>query len=91
MSIVVYWLEEVLDIVGPVSIPQHKFFADAGLVDALAFCKNLRDAGCSHVTISTENPNSVGKPGVDSVENGKTPDGVDYTWTKRRTPSEQRK
>jgi len=29
-----------------------------------------------------DNPNHVGKPGVAAVENGKTPDGHDYDWSK---------
>jgi hypothetical protein len=31
-----------------------------------------------------ENSNQVGKMGVDSVENGKLPDGETYTWKMRR-------
>jgi hypothetical protein len=34
------------------------------------------------VTMVSEDPNHVGKPGVDSVVDGKTPDGVAYTWNK---------
>jgi hypothetical protein len=31
-----------------------------------------------------ENPNQVGKMGVDSVEDGKLPSGEEYTWKMRR-------
>ena len=37
------------------------------------------------VTISGGEHNIVGKFGVDSVVDGKCPDGVDYTWMKRRS------
>jgi hypothetical protein len=32
----------------------------------------------------SEDPNSVGKPGVDEIVNGKLPDGTNYEWKKRR-------
>lgn len=35
-----------------------------------------------HVTISSELSSNIGKPGVDSVLDGKTPDGEDYEWDK---------
>jgi hypothetical protein len=54
------------------------------LQGALRICEEKRREGFSFVTMVSENPNSVGKPGVDAVENGKCPDGVDYTWKKRR-------
>ena len=38
--------------------------------------------GMTFVTMVSEHPDSVGRPGVDSVVNGKTPDGVEYTWNK---------
>jgi hypothetical protein len=34
------------------------------------------------VTMVSENPNSVGKSGVDEVKDGKCPDGVAYDWNK---------
>lgn len=54
------------------------------LLDALAQAKDLRECGCRFVTIASENPNNVGKMGVDHVADGKLPDGNDYTWKKRR-------
>jgi hypothetical protein len=85
MSIVVYYHTIVADLGGPVSVPRASYFAMDQMTGALAFCKEMRDAGNTHVSMSIENPNSVGKPGVDSIVDGKTPDGHDYTWMKRRT------
>ena len=55
------------------------------LNEALAHTKYLRETGRTFVTMVSEDPNSVGKPGVDSVVDGKLPDGEDYTWMKRRS------
>ena len=57
-------------------------FTDISL--ALERAKILRETGRTFVTMVSENPNSVGRPGVDSIENGVLPDGTDYTWRKRR-------
>ena len=51
---------------------------------ALSYAEVSRKAHCRFVTMVCENPNQVGQMGVDSVENGKLPDGSDYTWKKRR-------
>ena len=55
------------------------------LQGALRISEEKRREGFTFVTMVSEDPNSVGKPGVDSVIDGKTPDGEDYTWMKRRT------
>ncbi len=55
-----------------------------GLTDALSHSKYLRDIGRTFVTMVSENPDVVGKPGVDSVVDGVLPDGEAYTWMKRR-------
>ena len=55
------------------------------LTGALRICEEKRRAGFTFVTMVSENPDSVGKPGVDSVENGVLPDGENYTWMKRRS------
>jgi hypothetical protein len=34
------------------------------------------------VTMVSENPDSVGKSGVDEIKNGLCPDGVPYDWNK---------
>lgn len=57
-------------------------FEDMNL--ALNWVKFLRDSSCTFVTMVSENPNVVGKVGVDSVENGMLPNGEKYTWKKRR-------
>ena len=38
----------------------------------------------THITMVSEDANMVGQQGVDTVANGKTPDGIPYTWVKRR-------
>ena len=62
----------------------HIKYDDDQLSEALRTCERMRKAGRTHVTISSELSGSVGKAGVDSVVDGKTPDGVQYDWTKRR-------
>lgn len=54
----------------------------ADLVQALQITKDKRDAGYSFVTMVSENTQHVGKPGVDTIVDGKTPDGQDYDWSK---------
>lgn len=51
--------------------------------DALKLMSTLRkDPSNEFVTMSSQNAMSVGKPGVDSIVDGKTPDGHEYTWSK---------
>lgn len=76
MSIIVYYINE--------NLPAADYFESAELGLALSRCEQLRRAGHRHVSISSENDESVGQPGVDTVVNGKTPDGVAYDWKKRR-------
>ena len=47
---------------------------------AMAWAKELGE----FVTIKINGMELVGKFGADSIVNGKCPDGVDYTWKKRR-------
>ena len=55
------------------------------LTEALATAEGLRrNARYSFVTMVSEDPNSVGRPGVDEIKNGVLPDGTDYEWKKRR-------
>lgn len=55
------------------------------LAEALATAEGLRrNARYSFVTMVSEDPNSVGKPGVDAIVDGRLPDGTDYDWKKRR-------
>lgn len=71
---VVYWsLEDIEGFLNPYS---WEFGKDA-MGDALKFMSERRLDGARFVCMSSENPDSVGKPGVDVV-------GPDYNWTKRR-------
>ena len=54
------------------------------LAGALRICEGKRQAGYTFVTMASEDPNSVGQPGVDEIKNGVLPDGNDYEWKKRR-------
>jgi hypothetical protein len=56
----------------------------AQMTEALAECETLRNHGREFVTMTQSNPNQVGKMGVDSIRNGVCPDGVAYSWVKRR-------
>ena len=52
---------------------------------ALKKVESLRKSSAnSAICIASENPNQIGKMGVDAVVDGKTPDGMEYTWMKRR-------
>ena len=77
MSIVIYYLS-------PDLVAHRALFEDAQFSAALDHVKFLRDSGQLHVCMSNEPSDLVGKMGVTSVENGKTPDGHDYDWKKRR-------
>ena len=55
------------------------------MVAALTEANRLRSVGMSYVAMVSENPNQVGKMGVDSVEDGHLPSGEAYTWKMRRT------
>jgi len=82
LNITVFWLDANLN-------PQCRSFSSAldkdPLGDALKFSNEKRqEAGVRHVCISTENSEQVGQMGVDSIIDGKTPDGQEYTWRKRR-------
>ena len=54
------------------------------LNDALVFSSFIRTCNATFVTMVSENPDSVGKPGVDAIINGVLPDGTNYEWKKRR-------
>ena len=64
---------------------------EALLTRALDIVKARRDAGHSFVTMVAEDPSHVGKPGVDAVVDGKTPDGQDYDWSKAGRAGKPRK
>lgn len=52
------------------------------LNEALRHTEVFRQLGMRFVTMASENSNSVGKPGVDTVTAGKLPDGTAYDWNK---------
>ena len=54
------------------------------LTGALRITEEKRKEGYTFVTMVSEDPNSIGKPGVDSIVDGVLPDGSEYTWRKRR-------
>lgn len=81
ISIIVFWQDQHVN-------PQGRSFSSAFEADpmgaALVLMEEKRREGMRHVCMSVENSDSVGKPGVDSVVDGKTPDGHTYDWKKRR-------
>lgn len=76
MPIAVFYLDIETD------QPKIEVFGDDKLLRTLDRMKELRDAGNRFVVSASEMAGSIGKPGVDSVKDGKTPDGVDYDWSK---------
>jgi len=55
------------------------------MVEALTEANRLRNEGRAYVAMVSENPNQVGRMGVDAVEDGRLPGGEAYTWKMRRT------
>lgn len=78
MSIVVFWIArgERTD------EAEFRQFEDTELGAALSWCEVKRKDGARHVTLSSELSNMVGHAGVDTVADGKTPDGQTYDWSK---------
>jgi hypothetical protein len=60
-----------------------KVFSDIKLTEALSCCQRLRNDGYINVVLSSEPGDMVGSMGVDSIVDGKTPDGYDYEWSKQ--------
>lgn len=60
-----------------------RVFNEKELTEALEYCQELRDQRCINVVLSSEPSGMVGGFGVDSVEDGKTPDGQEYEWSKQ--------
>jgi hypothetical protein len=74
----VYWT--TIELAGPV--PQARQFDSSDMLGAMKFMEELRSrqrAGeaIAFVALASENPHSVGKPGVAET-------GPDYDWKKRR-------
>ena len=61
-------------------------FGDEFMVVALQKAEEFRKLGFTFVTmVSGGLPGQVGAAGVDSVVDGKLPNGERYTWMKRRS------
>ncbi|QNP49827.1 hypothetical protein [Diaphorobacter aerolatus] len=84
MSIVVFYLRnQSPEGAAPAWQPECLHFSDKQMSEALKQCQLLRaDAHNAHVTISSEMREMVGPMGVSAVEEGRTPDGQDYEWSK---------
>jgi hypothetical protein len=65
----------------PVTDWSHAKNADT-VTESLQYSEGFRKLGMVFVTMVAEDPMQVGKSGVDAVVDGKTPDGMDYTWNK---------
>lgn len=75
MSIVIFYI-------GQDNHPAKLEFGKTELSPALKAMERLRVEGNRHVCMSTEFDEHVGKKGVAAVEDGKTPDGNSYEWSK---------
>ncbi|WP_353233624.1 hypothetical protein [Diaphorobacter ruginosibacter] len=63
--------------------PACLHYGDRQMSEALTRCQQLRaDTRNAHVTISSELRDMVGPAGVSAVEDGHTPDGHAYEWSK---------
>jgi len=87
MSIIVYWALPDHNFVNEPPneyfIPYCKSFEDKDFSAAMKHMEVIRREGrASHVSFSSEPSGLVGKPGVDTVADGKTPDGHQYEWSK---------
>jgi hypothetical protein len=61
-------------------IGKEETFKVLTLAEAMNLAKHMNE----FVTIKGTNFEVCGIFGVDSIENGKCPNGIDYTWMKRR-------
>jgi len=84
MSIVVFYLHNIAPEDQPPAWQAHcQAYSDQAMSEALAQCQTLRaDPRNAHVCISSELREMVGIMGVSAVENGRTPDGEVYEWSK---------
>lgn len=97
MSIIVFYLRNISPAEGmaaaaPQWQPECLAYSDAQMGEALKQCQLLRaDPLHMHVTISSELRDMVGPVGVAAVENGHTPDGEVYEWSKAGRAGASRK
>ena len=67
--------------------PYCEVFESNKMSAALKFADELRkDSSNQFITMTSQNNNCVGKQGVDTVANGKLPNGEKYEWVMRRPP-----
>jgi hypothetical protein len=77
----VFWID-VTDIGSRSAFFSHEDYADP-MGEAMKLMAELRiEPQNQFVTMASQNKNSVGKSGVDSIVDGKTPDGYAYEWSK---------
>ena len=62
-------------------IGKEETFKVLTLAEAMNLAKHMNE----FVTIKGADFEMVGIFGADSIKDGKCPDGIDYTWMKRRT------
>lgn len=99
MSIVVFYLQTSLPQSSEIAVdapaiftPHHISFADTEINLALKKCGELRKiSDVCHITMSSELSTMVGKAGVASVVDGRTPDGEIYDWSKADRAGKMRK
>ena len=84
MSIVVFYMHNASpEGLAPSWQPACLHYDDKQMSEALKQCQILRtDPRNAHVVMSSELRDMVGPIGVSAVEDGKTPDGHDYEWSK---------
>lgn len=80
---------EMLDPAATVTTPHRQVLRSDQLTLALELCEELRrrrrnGEAISFIGMVSEDANQVGEMGVDSIVDGKTPDGQVYDWKKRR-------
>lgn len=80
LEVVVYWTDK------DSKTPCSRFLSGDGdnLSDAINFTHSLRQQNHRHICYSSFNTDMVGEMGVNTIVDGKLPDGSDYTWKKRR-------
>lgn len=73
----VYWTTD-----GQVPHSSSTFDMNAALQHMKLLRQHAAEHNYSAIVMASENADRVGEDGVDEVKDGKTPDGVDYTWDK---------
>lgn len=81
--VVFYLMDESTSDNKPNMTAMHRDYSDTQMLKAIADTNELRlDCRVSHVVMSSQLGGMVGKSGVDSVENGRTPNGEIYDFSK---------